>query len=218
MPPLVFLDDPYVGMDVMARRKILKVLNTLKMQGRNTIVLSSHNMEDAEYSCDRITIMVSGRMECLGSIQHLKEKFCKGYRLEFLLKRGGGHDPAQFVTAVLEQFPGIKLSERHDNMCIFILDDKLPWSKIFNRVEKLKNTFTLEHFVIGEHNLEKIFLALAKVMAENEVAADNLSEQPSLPLYKMQSGQGKGQLLRLAERPNRQSCEASKNQTGYSDY
>ncbi|KAH9364971.1 hypothetical protein HPB48_015293 [Haemaphysalis longicornis] len=71
-------------------------------------------MEDAEYSCDRITIMVSGRMECLGSIQHLKEKFCKGYRLEFLLKRGGGHDPAQFVTAVLEQFPGIKLSERHD--------------------------------------------------------------------------------------------------------
>ncbi|KAH9378569.1 hypothetical protein HPB48_005289 [Haemaphysalis longicornis] len=71
-------------------------------------------MDECEYSCDRITIMVAGRMKCLGSLQHLKQKFAKGFRFEFVLKRDAGHDPAQFVTAVMEQFPGIKLVDRHN--------------------------------------------------------------------------------------------------------
>ncbi|KAH9367128.1 hypothetical protein HPB48_010986 [Haemaphysalis longicornis] len=71
-------------------------------------------MEECEFSCDRLCIMVAGQMKCLGSLQHLKNKFGKGYRFEFMLKHGADNDPAKFVAAVLELFPGIRVVETHE--------------------------------------------------------------------------------------------------------
>ena len=51
------------------------------LQKRCSVVLTTHYMEDAEALCSRIGIMVSGRLRCLGSNQHLKAKFGTGYRL-----------------------------------------------------------------------------------------------------------------------------------------
>lgn len=46
-----------------------------------TIVLTSHSMEECEALCTRLGIMVNGQFKCLGNIQHLKNKYGKGYSL-----------------------------------------------------------------------------------------------------------------------------------------
>ena len=52
-----------------------------------TIVLTSHSMEECEALCTRLGIMVNGQFQCLGNIQHLKNKYGNGYSLVIKTKR-----------------------------------------------------------------------------------------------------------------------------------
>lgn len=79
-PPIVFLDEPTTGMDPVARRFLWDSLMTV-MKGGRSIVLTSHSMEECEALCTRLAIMVNGQFKCLGSTQHLKSRFGKGYTL-----------------------------------------------------------------------------------------------------------------------------------------
>lgn len=80
-PPIVFLDEPTTGMDPATRRYLWDVLISVTKEGRS-IVLTSHSMEECEALCTRLAIMVNGRFKCLGSIQHLKNKYGSGFYLQ----------------------------------------------------------------------------------------------------------------------------------------
>lgn len=67
-------------MDPSARRNLWNVVSRVRNEGK-TIVLTSHSMEECEALCTRLSIMVNGEFKCLGSIQHLKNKYSKGYTL-----------------------------------------------------------------------------------------------------------------------------------------
>lgn len=73
-------DEPTSGMDPSARRNLWNVVSKVRNEGK-TIVLTSHSMEECEALCTRLSIMVNGEFKCLGSIQHLKNKFSKGFTL-----------------------------------------------------------------------------------------------------------------------------------------
>jgi ABC-type multidrug transport system ATPase subunit len=84
-PPVVFLDEPSAGMDPEARKKMWKVIDSIKK--RNTsLILTTHSMEEAEAVCDRIGIMVAGRFRCLGTSTQIKTKFGKTFELEVKVK------------------------------------------------------------------------------------------------------------------------------------
>ncbi|KAK2502159.1 hypothetical protein MC885_015949 [Smutsia gigantea] len=72
-PAFVFLDEPTTGMDPKARRFLWNLILDLIKTGRS-VVLTSHSMEECEALCTRLAIMVNGRLRCLGSIQHLKNR------------------------------------------------------------------------------------------------------------------------------------------------
>ncbi|XP_077534442.1 ATP-binding cassette sub-family A member 17-like [Haemaphysalis longicornis] len=162
LPPIVFLDEPYAGVDVVSRTKIFKAISLIKQKSQVTIVLTSHNMDECEVSCDRLTIMVRGQMMCLGTVQHLRNRYGKGYRLEFMLKHKGGVDPNQFMQAVPGLFPGIVLTDFHENVYSYHLEERVPWSTLFENVAILEKDFTLEHAMVGDNTLEQIFIAFAK--------------------------------------------------------
>ena len=85
-PPLVFLDEPSTGMDPMARRFMWDVIRRISTQdSKCSIILTTHSMEECEALCGRVGIMVDGRLRCLGSVQHLKSRFGKGYQFEVKL-------------------------------------------------------------------------------------------------------------------------------------
>jgi hypothetical protein len=72
-------------MDPSSRRKLWDVLSAIRAK-QSSIVLTTHSMEEAEALCTRIAIMVSGKLRCLGTPQHLKSKFGDGFELEVKLR------------------------------------------------------------------------------------------------------------------------------------
>ena len=71
-PEILFLDEPTLGLDVLARHDLWDMIRALK--GRITIVLTTHYMEEAEALSDRIGIMKEGRLLAAGTAEELKEK------------------------------------------------------------------------------------------------------------------------------------------------
>mgnify|MGYP002633921404 CR=1 FL=1 len=69
-PEILFLDEPTLGLDVRARRKLWKTLLALK--GRTTVVLTTHYMEEAEALADRIGVISRGKLQAAGNVAHLK--------------------------------------------------------------------------------------------------------------------------------------------------
>ena len=64
-PKLLFLDEPTLGLDVLARRELWQEIEALK--GRITIVLTTHYMEEAEQLADRVGIMANGKLRVCGT-------------------------------------------------------------------------------------------------------------------------------------------------------
>ena len=71
-PEILFLDEPTLGLDVIARHDLWETIRMLK--GRITIILTTHYMEEAEALSDRIGIMKDGRLLAVGTAAELKEK------------------------------------------------------------------------------------------------------------------------------------------------
>ena len=71
-PQILFLDEPTLGLDVIARHELWDAIRSLK--GRVTIILTTHYMEEAEALSDRIGIMKSGRLLAVGTVEELKNR------------------------------------------------------------------------------------------------------------------------------------------------
>ena len=71
-PEILFLDEPTLGLDVLARSDLWEVIRALK--GKITIILTTHYMEEAEALSDEIGIMKDGRLLARGTAQALKER------------------------------------------------------------------------------------------------------------------------------------------------
>ena len=71
-PEILFLDEPTLGLDVIARSELWDTIRQLK--DKITIILTTHYMEEAEALSDRIAIMKDGKLLIVGTAQELKEK------------------------------------------------------------------------------------------------------------------------------------------------
>ncbi len=82
-PAVIFLDEPSTGMDPISRRFMWKVISSkaLNKEKMTTIILTTHLMEEAEALSTRLGIMVEGNFRCLGTSQHIKSKYGRGYEI-----------------------------------------------------------------------------------------------------------------------------------------
>lgn len=87
-PQILFLDEPTLGLDVLARHDLWEII--LALRGKVTIVMTTHYMEEAEALSDRIGIMKDGRLLAQGTVTELKERV------------GAGDFESAFVTIVKE--------------------------------------------------------------------------------------------------------------------
>ncbi|KAF1333137.1 Atp-binding protein, partial [Globisporangium splendens] len=97
-PQIVFLDEPSTGVDPSSRRKMWDVIASVCAAKDSCVVLTTHSMEECEALCTRVGIMVSGELKCLGSVEHLKQKFGQGFTVEVKLRE----PPAEAVKQVHE--------------------------------------------------------------------------------------------------------------------
>uniref|UniRef100_A0A671P109 P-type phospholipid transporter n=1 Tax=Sinocyclocheilus anshuiensis TaxID=1608454 RepID=A0A671P109_9TELE len=165
-PPVIFLDEPTTGMDPKARRALWSCIHSVIKEGRS-VVLTSHSMEECEALCTRMAIMVNGRFRCLGSVQHLKNRFGDGYTI---ILRVAGPDPdLQPVKKFIEsELPGSTLKEKHRNMLQYQLPSSLTsLAHIFSILAKNKEFLRIEDYSVSQTTLDQVFVNFAKDQSDD---------------------------------------------------
>jgi len=187
-PVVVYLDEPTTGMDPGAKRNLWNMLSKVRRSGKS-IVLTSHSMEECEALCTRLAIMVNGEFKCLGSTQHLKSKFSKGYVLNIKLQKSSSADWDTHINENLHStdtqknvsnikqyisanFPGTILKEEYQGLMTYYVPptEELKWPIMFGLMEKAKAKYHIEDYSISQTSLEQVFLSFTKYQREDKEA------------------------------------------------
>ncbi len=120
-------------------------------------------MEECEALCTRIAIMVAGEFKCLGSAQHLKNKFSNGFNLTIKMKRDDELELFQINKRVHELFPSVQLKEKYLDLITFHVSTvQLKWSEVFGMMSQLKTENVINDFTVTQMSLEQVFLHFTK--------------------------------------------------------
>ncbi|KAL3869286.1 hypothetical protein ACJMK2_041989, partial [Sinanodonta woodiana] len=153
-PKIIFLDEPTTGMDPKARRFLWNCINNIVKDGRS-VILTSHSMEECEALCNRLAIMVNGRFKCIGSIQHLKNRFGNGYTI--ILRVSGENPSMQPVEDYIrEKFPTSVLREKHHNMLQYQLGQDISLSTLFRDMQLARQRLNIEDYSVSQTTLDQV--------------------------------------------------------------
>src|SRR3954454_24941166 len=82
-PPLLFLDEPTIGLDVLVKLKIREFLKEINEKYQTTILLTTHDLSDIEALCERVIMLDEGKVIYDGALKNLQEKWSEGKELKF---------------------------------------------------------------------------------------------------------------------------------------
>ncbi|XP_034439364.1 phospholipid-transporting ATPase ABCA1 isoform X2 [Hippoglossus hippoglossus] len=168
-PPVIFLDEPTTGMDPKAKRFLWNCILSVTKEGR-AVVLTSHSMEECEALCTRMAIMVNGRFQCLGSVQHLKNRFGDGYTIVLrLADTKPSPDLCPVSSYMKSSFPSIELKERHHN----VLQYQLPshaccLARVFDVLANNYEELGISDFSVSQTTLDQVFVNFAKEQTDDD--------------------------------------------------
>ncbi|OQV15717.1 ATP-binding cassette sub-family A member 1 [Hypsibius exemplaris] len=183
-PDIVFLDEPTTGMDPKARRFLWNCILSMIREGRS-VTLTSHSLEECENLCTKLAIMVNGRFQCFGSLQHLKSRFGFGYSVVIRCAPESMHQVCAFME---ETFRGARLQEKHYNTVQYRIPLRgVRLSHIFSAIERNREALLIEDSSVNQTNLEDIFIEFAK--HQTDLATDEfLPEAHESPLHDLLPG------------------------------
>eukprot|EP01101_Sappina_pedata_P005770 TRINITY_DN2721_c0_g1_i1.p1 TRINITY_DN2721_c0_g1~~TRINITY_DN2721_c0_g1_i1.p1 ORF type:complete len:858 (+),score=273.16 TRINITY_DN2721_c0_g1_i1:275-2575(+) len=157
-PVLVFFDEPTTGLDPETKQNIWELLLQVKAKG-NSMILTTHSMEEADVLCDRIAIMSLGEMKCIGTPLQLKKKFGKGYSLHLNFHPHMEEQVMKFVEGFI---PTAELLEKYGGSCTYqIMQLNVPISQLFVEFEGRKDELGIVDWGINQTSLEDVFLNVA---------------------------------------------------------
>ncbi len=153
-PKLLFLDEPTSGLDPEASRLVRDFIDELKKEGR-TIVLCTHNLDEADRLCDRIAIFKT-RLIAVDTPENLRKRLY-GRRIAFHLVRAD-----QQFAQLVSKLPFVKEVQQVENSLLIGLDHPEEENPVILR--KLVEAGAEVQFV-GElrHSLEDVYLSMIKV-------------------------------------------------------
>lgn len=171
-PTVICLDEPTSGMDAKARRLLWNDILSLIKENR-IVILTSHTLEECEALCTRLVIMVNGQFKCLGSPQHLKQKFGSGFLLTVRLKSRDEGDETRrnydnLIKFMRDTFPHAVVQDSHQNMCEFVLPfAHTRLSQVFHALEASRNELNIRDYSLNQTTLDQVFINFAKKQKES---------------------------------------------------
>jgi len=144
-PPILFLDEPTAGVDVELRQNLwgnVKELNKLGI----TIVLTTHNLNEAQEMCDRIAIINKGNLVAFDTTQKMLERI-ESKIIKFKVK-----DSKNFEKIKLD---GVKFAKSNGQITASYDKNKIKFDQI---IEEVKNNVEILDISTDEGDLEDIFL------------------------------------------------------------
>ncbi|XP_065503843.1 ATP-binding cassette sub-family A member 9-like isoform X2 [Caloenas nicobarica] len=181
-PTVMVWDEPSVGMDPKGQRQMWRVIQTAVQGKERAAVLCTQYLEEAAAICDRVAILVAGQLRYIGSLEDLKSKFGTSYRLE--VKMTAAEQSDALHAEILRLFPRAARQERTTYLLIYKIpiEDVLPLSQSFSKLEAAKQNFRLEEYSLSLHTLQQMFVNLTRDLEEQDLdaAPDGAVEQRPL--------------------------------------
>uniref|UniRef100_A0A8C9WNN1 ATP-binding cassette, sub-family A (ABC1), member 12 n=1 Tax=Scleropages formosus TaxID=113540 RepID=A0A8C9WNN1_SCLFO len=160
-PQILLMDEPSSGMDPRSKRHLWSIISE-EVKEKCAVVLTSHSMEECEALCTRLAIMVKGQFRCLGTLQHIKNRFGSGFTVKMYLAVTSG-DVDSITNFMQFHFPGTHLKVRYH----------VPMAPggvagIFQQLESHKAALHIKHFSVTQTTLDEVFInfAMGKVGIE----------------------------------------------------
>ncbi|MEM9411604.1 MAG: ABC transporter ATP-binding protein, partial [Planctomycetota bacterium] len=114
-PDVLFLDEPTIGLDVVAQHKIQQFLRDYQMERQNTIILTSHYMKDIAALCKRVVIIAGGEIYHDGSLEEMVDQFSGDKIVTLQIEDVQSLDQLQNLPQVIEvERPRIKFKVARD--------------------------------------------------------------------------------------------------------
>ncbi|KAH8023701.1 hypothetical protein HPB51_015241 [Rhipicephalus microplus] len=120
-------------------------------------------------------------MVCLGTLQHLKDKFGKGCSIKFLLRDNANIPLQEILKAVDKVFPGMTVLNLAEEKIEIRTRERLPWSVLFNNIESLDKDFAFEGVLASDTTLEQLFIEFAE-KGQNEKELQSTRSSAALAL------------------------------------
>jgi ABC-2 type transport system ATP-binding protein len=150
---VLFLDEPTVGLDVIMRRSLLDMVRAETRRGL-TVVFTTHNLEEADYLCDRAAVIDEGRFLVLDSIENLKRLYGGKKTIDLTIGNGAA---TLFFSALTERLgPTANVSVNGNSAVILTDDPKDALSKIAELSQS--RGVQLEWLNVRQNTLEDVFL------------------------------------------------------------
>ncbi|MCL5006082.1 MAG: ATP-binding cassette domain-containing protein [Acidobacteria bacterium] len=159
-PPLLFLDEPTIGLDVVAKDRIREFLKEVNRLERTTVLLTTHDLSDIEELCKRIIIIDRGKVLFDGDLREMKARLAKYNQVKFFLK-----DRSQVAALARITTNGISC-ERLDDLTYLMRFDREHYSNA-DIIRNIVTTLEVSDILVEEEPIEDI---VKRIYLSGEVA------------------------------------------------
>ncbi|XP_071572404.1 phospholipid-transporting ATPase ABCA3-like [Temnothorax nylanderi] len=161
--PMIFMDEPSAGIDIMTRHAICEILHQIREMGRS-ILITTHSMREAEAMCLRVGIMVNGQFTTIGSCEHLKAKYGRNFILNIKIVPGYQLANLEKIKKIIDEiFPTIKFKDSYLGVLKYELESGISYSYVFDKLEKLRQRYVwITDYSVTQPSMDEVFLTLAK--------------------------------------------------------
>jgi ABC-2 type transport system ATP-binding protein len=160
-PPLLFLDEPTIGLDVLVKLKIRDFLKEINEKYNTTILLTTHDLTDIEALCDRVVMLDEGNIIYDGALKNLKETWGEGKEVQFQFLEGVELAALENVTRELHV--KWELEEKEQYFTAYTTDEANAVSDLIGTVI---SSFQIKDVKIMEVSTEEI---IRKIYEKGEV-------------------------------------------------
>jgi ABC-2 type transport system ATP-binding protein len=164
-PPLLFLDEPTIGLDVVAKHHIRQFLRTINREFQTTVLLTTHDLDDIEELCRRIMIIDHGKVLYDGQLAQLKQQLLRVKQIKFALK---DRTQADALTAIARS-DGLEL-EQADELTYRIRFDRTLVSTS-DLIREILAAVEVRDLLIEDEPIEEIIKRIYAGEAQIEVPA-----------------------------------------------
>lgn len=116
-------------------------------------------MEEADTLCTRIAILSKGRLKCIGTQQHLKNKYGQGYKAEVNCNVGYQNDADMYFKSVTK---GAELISSTHNSLLYKIPKSTVLSEMFENVEREKYKHGIQNWSITQSSLDEVFISIVR--------------------------------------------------------
>lgn len=155
-PPILFLDEPTIGLDVVAKERMRVFIRQLNQERGTTILLTTHDLIDIEQLCQRVIIIDKGLVIYDGTLAALKRRYARERTLTFSLLGDGAPAPPpdQFASELGPLGEGIAVSRRADGVIAVGFDPRRVAATDLTR--QIVNRYPVADLAVAEADLAAI--------------------------------------------------------------